>query len=168
MLQCGKPFSRVIHQYTKFANFRGLHFPHFNIFCNQTSQFYYIKGALSNYDDKFSQLKSLSNRGMVSDVYFDQVNWWDSGPSQYSEYMQEFESLRDYRSSMFIPFQITLNSKAQTRTGLCATVSWHMGPYWGIKWALDNCCLISVFVNIQRCLRWLDSQNSLEILCLYD
>ena len=27
------------------------------------------------------------------------------------------------------------------------------GPYWDIKWALDNCCLISVFVNIQRCLK---------------
>ena len=42
---------------------------------------------------------------------------------------------------------------AQARTGLCATVPWHMGPYWDIKWALDNCCLISVFVNIQRCLK---------------
>ena len=40
----------------------------------------------------------------------------------------------------------------QARTGLCATVPWHMGPYWDIKWALDN-CLISVFVNIQRCLK---------------
>ena len=42
---------------------------------------------------------------------------------------------------------------AQARTGLCATVLWHMGPYWDIKWALDNCCLIPVFVNIQRCLK---------------
>ena len=41
----------------------------------------------------------------------------------------------------------------QARTGLCATVPWYMGPYWDIKWALDNCCLISVFVNIQRCLK---------------
>ena len=41
----------------------------------------------------------------------------------------------------------------QARAGLCATVPWHMGPYWDIKWALDNSCSISVFVNIQRCLK---------------
>ena len=46
-----------------------------------------------------------------------------------------------------------LQMAEQARTGLCATVPWHMGPYWGIKWALDNCCLISVFVNIQRYLK---------------
>ena len=67
MLQCGKLFSRLIQQYTKFANFMGLYFPHFTIhvFCNQTSQLYYIKAALSNYANKFSQFKSLSNRGMA-------------------------------------------------------------------------------------------------------
>ena len=33
-------FPRVIEKYTKFANFTRLYFPHFTIFCNQTSQFY--------------------------------------------------------------------------------------------------------------------------------
>ena len=41
----------------------------------------------------------------------------------------------------------------QARSGLCATFPWHMSPYWDIKWALDNDCLISVFVNIQICLK---------------
>ena len=35
-------------------------------------------------------------------------------------------------------------------TGLC---DMDMDSYWDIKWALDNCCLISIFVNIQRCLK---------------
>ena len=51
----------------------------------------------------------------------------------------------------------------QARTGLCATVPWHMGPYWDIKWALDNCCLISVFVNIQRCLKQTNRQYETKI-----
>ena len=38
MLQCGKPFPRVVQRYTKFINFTGLYFPHFTIFSNQTSQ----------------------------------------------------------------------------------------------------------------------------------
>ena len=51
-----------------------------------------------------------------------------------------------------VPLEYLITFK-QARTGLCATVSWHMGPYWDIKWALDNCCLIFVFVNIQKCLK---------------
>ena len=39
---------------------------------------------------------------------------------------------------------------------------WHMGPYWHIKWALDN-CLISVFVNIQRCLKQTNRQYETKI-----
>ena len=38
--KCGNAFPRVIQKYTKIANFTRLHFPHFTIFFNQTSQFY--------------------------------------------------------------------------------------------------------------------------------
>ena len=39
MLQCGKPFPRVMQRYTTlFTNFTGLYFPHFTIFSNQTLQ----------------------------------------------------------------------------------------------------------------------------------
>ena len=41
MLQCGKPFPLAIQNYAKYANFKGLYFPHFTIFCNKTSQLKY-------------------------------------------------------------------------------------------------------------------------------
>ena len=68
MLQCNvvSLFSRVIQQYTTFANFTGLYFPHFTIFYNQTSQRYQINGALSNCSDKFSQFKNLGNNSVFS------------------------------------------------------------------------------------------------------
>ena len=59
--------------------------------------------------------------------------------------------------------QVHSFSSYQARTGLCATVPWHVGPYWDIKWALDNCCLISVFVNIQRCLKQIIRQYETKI-----
>ena len=59
--------------------------------------------------------------------------------------------------------QVHSFSSYQARTGLCATVPWHVDPYWDIKWALDNCCLISVFVNIQRCLKQIIRQYETKI-----
>ena len=65
-VEMGKPFPCVIQKYTKFANFTGLYFSHFNIyFATKLHDFTKFRtlfpAVLMNID-----FKSLSNRGKWS------------------------------------------------------------------------------------------------------
>ena len=61
----------------------------------------------------------------------------------FQDNMLYFRSVVVEEYVVFVDNQAEFSEMLQARTGLCATVPWHVGPYWDIKWALDNCCLIS-------------------------